>query len=160
MFLLMTLLIDCHSTHAPHIPVLHTISWLHVGASIKVRNPSTMEMTVSRLNERSRLHECAIIINTRPMYPIFDEIESLVCHFCAAQINWKREQKTNIPMESKCLVLLIPLPVRWFFHASLVQQHQLKSIFLWVRLVCRRKWDHSWCWLWFIYDQMNLNPSS
>lgn len=54
------------------------------------------------------------------MYPIFDEIEPLVYHFCAAQLNQLKKKRKkekgeweNIPIKSKCLAMffLLPLPV-------------------------------------------------
>lgn len=56
---------------------------------MRAHNKGTMGLSFSRLNEHKPANS-AIIINTRPMYSIFDEIESLVCHSARLQSSAKR----------------------------------------------------------------------
>lgn len=88
----------------------------------------------SRLsNDRKQANECAIIINTRPKYPIFDGIESLAYHFLHAAHNRARERRrnNNIPMKSKCFVTALRqatiFMARPIFQPNHWQEHEVSE---------------------------------
>lgn len=121
----MTSLIDRHSQSAH----AQCCNFWCCETSNKEHNGS--DIFVDDLTSTGR-SECAIIINTRPMYPIFDGIESLICaRIEKRESKAKRRLATQIPMESKRFRFFCQCADFYFFWCMrrMSNKRQLKSIF-------------------------------